>query len=157
MDPTIIYGRIVEALHHHRDVLVPDLFWESDAAELRKELLSSFTAGRIKDASGTIDDWSPYLSKFEKDNVENYTSLWLKKNESVGDDAVFVLNQSAMEHKTWSSPVGGEPARMPTLLLNCLQFLMFCKCTPPMLLRVRSVLLVYIYTSYTYTSPSIPG
>ena len=52
MDPTIIYGRIVEALHHHRDVLVPDLFWESDATELRKELLSSFTAGRINRSTG---------------------------------------------------------------------------------------------------------
>ena len=51
------------SLQHHRDVLIPDLFWENDTDELRKELLSSFTAGRDKDREDAAREDAVFVLK----------------------------------------------------------------------------------------------
>ena len=70
-------------------VLVDILFWETDPNELKREILSSHTASRIR--------WLHFLTLTEKSWLAEYTSQWQEKYYDM-KDAIFVLNQNPKCH-----------------------------------------------------------
>ena len=105
------------------DLDIDSLFWEDSEAELRKELLNGLTPNRAGDMQiVSKSDWTPFLTDWERENLDAYTTSWMKKASSL-KGAVFVLSQSASHHKTWSFRPNGKPA-LPTLFL-CLQYFLY--------------------------------
>ena len=118
------------------DLDIDSLFWEDSEAELRKELLNGLTPNRAGDMQiVSKSDWTPFLTDWERENLDAYTTSWMKKASSL-KGAVFVLSQSASHHKTWSFRPNGKPA-LPTLFL-CLQYFLYTE--------------ICIYIAYIFTS-----
>ena len=111
-----LLAKIKDTKGDEGDLDIDSLFWEDSEAELRKELLNGLTPNRAGDTQiAPTSDWTPYLTEWERENLNAYNTLWMKKASSL-KGAVFVLSQSASHHKTWSFRQDGKPA-LPTLFL----------------------------------------
>ena len=112
-----VFFRISSLLKQCRSLTVPSLFWETDPAELRRERLDS--SGKNCVRSTDSDSWMAQLSDFETDNLNKYRSMWASTNRGPSEDAVFLLNQNPLVHRTWTSMNPGSPPRLPTLPSSC--------------------------------------
>lgn len=132
------------------DLDIDSLFWEDSEAELRKEFLNGLTPNRAGDMQiVSKSDWTPFLTDWERENLDAYTTSWMKKASSL-KGAVFVLSQSASHHKTWSFRPNGKPA-LPTLFL-CLQYFfiyrdLYIHCIYTSL-YIHISAYIYIFTQY---------
>ena len=132
-NPQELYTAMMSKLESNKEVTLDDLFWETDPAELRKELLGSLTPNRLSDAQGEhpevqTNDWTPYLTSWERQNLQKYTDAWLEKHGSL-QDAVFILHQNPDVQRTWTWTASGLSV-MPTLCLALTSRLtsgIFCK------------------------------
>lgn len=114
-DPTSVYQRIADRLKGYKDVLIQDLFWEDDPHALKEEVLSSLPKSRLHDQSLLEQgDWTPFLSKWEQENIDKYTQKWMETHSSM-TDAVFVLNQNPDHRKMCSGQTGDDPPHLPTV------------------------------------------
>ena len=120
-NPQDLYTAMVSNLEGNNEVTLDSLFWETDSAELRKELLGSLTPNRLsdvqpEDSEVQTNDWTPYLTTWERKNLQKYTDAWLEKHGSL-QDAVFILHQNPDVQRTWTCTGSGQPV-MPTLCLS---------------------------------------
>ena len=100
-----LYNQICKHFEAKRMTIL-DMYWETDAAELRKEKMRSWTENRL--ASGDLS-WKGLLTEWEKKQLDKYMQLWNESGRGSLDDAVFVLSQNAEKRPTMSSSLGALP------------------------------------------------